>query len=915
MRKHLIHLLLVAMLSMVGTVAFAQIKVKGQLVDAETSEPLIGATVMVEGTSKGVVTDVDGYFEQDVAPNATLVMKYVGYKDLTRVITEKGPSVNLGTLQMEPDVVMLKDVVVTSSIAIARKTPVAMSTVDPVYIEEKLGTQELPEILKATPGVYANKQGGGYGDSELYMRGFEQDNIAVMVNGVPMNDMEWGGVYWSNWDGLRDVSRSIQTQRGLGASKVSAPSVGGTVNVVTRGIDAEKGGFLSYGVGNDGMNKVVFSASTGVSKSGWAMNMLLGRSWGDGYVQGTGYEAYNYYFQVSKRLNDNHQLSLMVFGAPQKHNQRSSGNGLTLAGWQKAEEVYGIDHYKYNASFGYRSNGEATTGSGYNVYHKPQIQLNHQWQIDHKSSLSTAVYVSIGRGYGYSGQANGDFSSYSYRDWYGASYGTLNTKFRKPDGTFDYAAIEQMNAESEYGSLMAMSKSKNYHNWAGLLSTYTTKFGEYIDFYGGIDFRYYKGTHTNELVDLYGGQYYMDESRGDVLAANNANADPNSPNYQNWRYQKLGVGDVVYRDYDGYVVQEGLFFQGEYNRNKLSAFVAGSVSNVTNWRYDRYYYDEEHAKSKTVSFQGFTIKGGANYNLTDNHNVFANLGYISRAPKFSGGAFYTSTTSNAINKDAKNEKVFSAELGYGWRNSWLSLNLNAYFTRWMDKTMSRSSTLNNPDQTEYRMNMSGVDALHKGIELDVKIKPTRWLELTGMLSLGDWKWDSNATGYAYDEYGNALTSDGGITTPGSADHAWAKLNLKGIKVGGAAQTTAAAGANINISKDIRVGIDWNYEGNKYAYYSFSGSNLSLGNEVQILAPWKVPAGNTFDLNASYKFKFGKLNAVLSGNINNVLDYQYISKAYNPNTTVTSAYQEATADNVYVFYNLGRTYSVRLRVNF
>ena len=119
-----------------------------------------------------------------------------------------------------------------------------MSTVDPVFIEEKLGTQEFPELLKSTPGVHANKQGGGFGDSEIYMRGFDNSNIAMMVNGVPMNEMEHGGVYWSNWAGLSDVARSIQTQRGLGASKVSAPSVGGTINIVTRNLDAKKGGFL-----------------------------------------------------------------------------------------------------------------------------------------------------------------------------------------------------------------------------------------------------------------------------------------------------------------------------------------------------------------------------------------------------------------------------------------------------------------------------------------------------------------------------------------------------------------------------------------------------------------------------------------------------------------------------------------------
>ena len=258
MKRNLIHFLLIAVMSVCSMSAFAQTTtVKGQLVDSETGEPLVGAAVMVEGTTQGSVTDIDGYFKQAVAPNATLVFKYVGYKDLKQKITRKGASVDLGVIKMEPDAVMLNDVVITSSVAIARKTPVAVSTVTPAFIEERLGTQEFPEILKTTPGVYATKKGGAFGDSELRMRGFKSENVAVLINGVPMNDMEWGGLYWSNWAGLSDVTRSTQTQRGLGASKVSAPSVGGSINIVTKGADAEKGGTVSYAMGNNGYNKML----------------------------------------------------------------------------------------------------------------------------------------------------------------------------------------------------------------------------------------------------------------------------------------------------------------------------------------------------------------------------------------------------------------------------------------------------------------------------------------------------------------------------------------------------------------------------------------------------------------------------------------------------------------------------------
>lgn len=194
--------------------------------------------------------------------------------------------------------------------------------------------------------------------------------------------------------------------------------------------------------------------------------------------------------------------------------------------------------YRYNPTYGFGPNGERMSAS-HNEYHKPQLSLNHQWQINEKSSLSTAAYVSIGRGYGNAGQGyKKDANGTTYRNmWYGSYKGNLNTYFRNSDGTFAYDQIYDMNEASDNGSMMAMSKSINEHNWYGLLSTYTTKFGDYIDFYGGIDFRYYKGTHTNELSDLYGGKYFLDESREKVKAVNNALAG--TPEYvkKNYRWE------------------------------------------------------------------------------------------------------------------------------------------------------------------------------------------------------------------------------------------------------------------------------------------------------------------------------------------------------------------------------------------
>lgn len=898
MKNHLKHLLLIAVLAIVGTAsAVAQSTLRGKVVDAETGEPLIGATVSVGGIN--AATDIDGVFVvKGVKPDAPVSIQYIGFKTKTVKASPRSRG-ELGTVRLETDGRTLSDVIVTSQIAVARKTPVAVSSVPMSFIEEKIGTQEFPEILKSTPGVHANKEGGGYGDSEIYMRGFDNANIAVMVNGVPMNDMENQKVYWSNWAGLTDVTRTMQTQRGLGASKVSAPSVGGTINIITKGLDAKKGGSIYYGMGNDNMNKVMFTVSTGMSKSGWAMTLLGSKTWGDGYAQGTDFKGYTYFVNISKRINEQHQLSFTAFGAPQEHYQRKGS--LTLADWKMTEQVWGVENHKYNSSYGFDKNGQRRTAE-YNVYHKPQLSLNHQWQINDKSSLSTVLYMSIGRGYGYSGQGNSTYG-YSYTDWYGANYGTLQTKFRNADGTFNYGMIQDINEQSEHGSMLVMGKLKNYHNWYGLVSTYNTKIGKDFDFYGGVDFRAYKGVHTNEILDLYSGKYYIDSSRKNAKAVNNVNAA--NPD---WVNEKLGVGDVMYRDYDGHVVQEGAFFQTEYTKSDLSAFIAGSLSNTSYWRYDRLYYDKKHAESKTKSYIGFTVKGGANYNFNEHHNVFFNAGYISRAPMFNN-VFLTYTSSNVTNPDAKNEKVLSFEVGYGYRLKWLQVDLNAYWTKWMDKSMAKQLSVG-AQQTDGYINMAGLDARHQGIELEVKASPLYWLDLNGMFSIGDWQWDSNAKGYIYDANGQPLDKDGNVASaPLAEDHYFAGIALKGIRVGGSAQTTAALGATVKIGKQIRIGADWTLYARNYAYYQVGSNNLTPGKTTTVADPWKAPTASQFDLNASYKFKLAGLNATISGNVNNLFDYQYLGKVWNPRSGA------ANKDNVYGFYAFGRTFSTRLKVNF
>ena len=183
-----------------------------------------------------------------------------------------------------------------------------------------------------------------------------------------------------------------------------------------------------------------------------------------------------------------------------------------------------------------------------------------------------------------------------------------------------------------------------------------------------------------------------------------------------WQNERLYIGDVVYRNFDSFIGQYGVFGQLEYSNDKLSAVVSGNANIASNQRYGHFYVKDE--KSSIERKFGFGVKGGANYNLTEHHNVFANIGYFSRTPFFSGGVFLNSQSSNVVNPDSRNEKVLSYELGYGYVSSMWNVKLNLYRTTWNDRSIQK--TLTSAQESPYLI-MNGVNALHQGIEFGIHL--------------------------------------------------------------------------------------------------------------------------------------------------------------------------------------------------
>ena len=871
-------------------------------------------------------------------------INYLGKKRLSLVLALGAASVAFA--QTDKDSTKSKDieqVVLTgvADIAKERKTPVAVSTIKEAQIIQKLGNQEFPEILATTPSVYATKGGGGFGDGRINIRGFANENIAVMINGVPVNDMEGGTVYWSNWAGLSDVTSAMQVQRGLGASKLAIASVGGTINVVTRAADKKREGNVTLGLGNDGYLKTLFSYNTGLSSKGWATSFLMSRTAGSMYFDGSSFEGYNYYFAVGYKPSNKHEFQFTFTGAPQWHNQNFANTIAT-------DIKYGTNgepNRKYNSNWGYL-NGEEFSQTR-NHYSKPVMSVNWDWKLSEKSKLSTVLYASWGRGGGTGalGSINGK---------------SINSLAKTADGLIRFDDIVAWNKGgtgapvSDFGAANAfpsgarinnssngitMRSNINSHDWYGILSNFNHKVNSNLNYSLGIDARYYYGYHPGVVTNLLGADGYLEKGDKNQPSGYLVNTvySP-SPSANPFVKAVKSQSDIVNRNYNGEVRWIGAFGQLEYSTEKLSAFFQGSLSDQGYQRIDNWIIDgvtkQPNATTGNIVYRktgfknlvGYNAKGGINYNIDDHSNVFGNIGYYEKQP-----FLYNVYPNNqqVVNPALTNEKIFGTEIGYGFKSSKLRANVNLYRTSWKDRFVRLTGlTVTNEagaTVTNAYANMEGVEQLHMGVEFDASYEINQYVSVTGMFSAGNWKYHGNANGQIYDENNNPVDVQGtGANTK--------TLAIDGVKVSDAAQTTAALGLTVKPVKALSVFGTWRYAGNLYSVFNFTNYIALADGSAPATAKGalKLPDYNLFDLGASYTLKMNNDDRViLSANVYNLFDTVYISDGKSSifgddkvSTAVNAQTYEqagqmykgiATANSVY--FGFGRTWAASISYRF
>lgn len=181
---------MVGLLCAIGANA-QSITVRGTVVDP-SGEPLIGASILAEGTSVGTATDIGGNYAINVNPDATLVFSYVGY-DPQSVAVKGRTTIDV---TMKENSVMLNEVVAIGYGVVKKSDATgSVAVVKPDEIEAGLATSVQDMLVGQTPGVVVTTAGGPEGGASIRVRGGSSLNASndplIVLDGVPLDN---GGV-------------------------------------------------------------------------------------------------------------------------------------------------------------------------------------------------------------------------------------------------------------------------------------------------------------------------------------------------------------------------------------------------------------------------------------------------------------------------------------------------------------------------------------------------------------------------------------------------------------------------------------------------------------------------------------------------------------------------------------------------
>ena len=701
------------------------------------------------------------------------------------------------------DTISLQEIFVRGNFLSEKVTPLNLTTITPADIRLHSTAPNYVEMMQGTPGVFATASTGNYGDATLNIRGFKQENIAILLNGIPIQGLTSGSMYWNNWMGLADATYAIQIQKGMGGSMLADCAMGGMVNIITkRGADIPSAEF-SLSTTSWGTNKGTLNLSSGDLPHGWSVNGAFTYVKGEGYVQCSEVETFSYMLNVSKVIDNNNTLVFTALGSPEEHDQRNTE--------LSAQEVdkYGRD---YSKNWG-MLNGKSYS-IGRNHYFKPYFTLQHLMSGE-RLTMKNSLYLAIADGGGRSTYAApGAASIINHR--------TAN------DNLIDFNAIVAEN-KANGASKNIMIDYLSGHTQAGAIVSGDYQVNETWKLGAGLQYQYYDTWSKMKVLDLLGGNAFSLYGK----------------DYQ--------LGDLIGSAYGRTTHHASGYLQANYSSERISANIGATLFSGNYQRHD----DIKNEKSKWAHGIGSSIKAGVLYHLSESNSIYMNAGFNSRLPYAST---YLASSDLKITNDIVNEKNIMGEIG--WRPNWENggLEISGYIASWRDKTLS-VNIANRTNEAKENYLVTGLDALHIGVELAAYQQINEWLSAKAYAMLASWKWKGNGDAHVYDKYTNEDL--GGYT-----------IYCNGLHVGDAPQTQLGAQFDVKLPHGFSIHAGWQFNARMYA--DFEPKNRTKADDDK--DAYRLPSYNLIDASVNWEKSFSKgirLNIFANGT--NLADAKYIER--------------------------------------
>ncbi|WP_430905971.1 TonB-dependent receptor [Maribacter sp. 2-571] len=694
--------------------------IKGRVASEELGVLLEGVMVSIEGSDSVMGTDADGGFELSVSGTGERLISL----RLREYLTQNIPiQLDTGTLDMGM-LYLKRDITY-------EQTDNLISLTATELVDEEISAVSVP-LLQGTRDVFLTTAAFDFGQAFFRVRGYDSQNAKVLINGIPMNRPINGRPQWNHWGGLNDVMRNQEFTHGLGLANGSFGGVLGTTAINTRPTSFRSGTRLSSSFSDRTYAGRLMATHT-ASTDRIAYSVSGSRRWApEGYIEGTLYDAFSFFGTVEYALNKNNSMQLTGIFAP---NRRGRSAAIT-------QEVFELVGRRYNPYWGLQN--EKTRNSRERRSMEPIVMLNHYYSTKKFQLRVGAAYQfgeqASGR-LGYYNAPNPDPTYYRYLPSYytnstiGANFESANQAAQGfiSDPQMDWPQIYAVNTAPDAAYVQYDDRTDDRR----LLGNITGNWQVHDNFKMEFGGNYQQLTSENfaEITDLLGAEYH-----NDIDVFSNTRNDIGSA------LQKREGDRFGYHYKYDVSLAEG-FVQFQYQKKKWNAFLSGRGSENSYTRNGLFqnerFPENSLGESNTVGFLDYAVKSGLEYQLTGRHWITGHASYGTEPPALQH-SFVNPRENNLTVEGLSSSRVTSADLNYVMRLPKLTARLSGFYTRFQNTTDINFFFVDSGVGSDFVQEVvTGLDKLHKGVELGIAYKASSSVRLTGVMALGEYTYANN----------------------------------------------------------------------------------------------------------------------------------------------------------------------------